>query len=148
MSRSRFLPPCIALFMVTAFGMAAAASPVSAQLAANPGPAGRGVKVKEPVASRVYQRDANGHAEIPIVLDESESGTVVEDATVVGPSVAPGTIKFVDGKLAGVPVGGPYTIQGRVQSMKADRAASPSDRSSWATSGSLPASRTWKASAT
>jgi sialate O-acetylesterase len=60
----------------------------------------------------VYQRDVNGRAEIPIVLDESESGTVVEAATIMGPNVAPGTVKFVDGKLVGVPVGGPYTIQG------------------------------------
>ena len=63
MSRTRYLPPRL-LVMVAAFGMASAASSLPAQV----GMPGQGIKLKEPVASRVYQRDANGRAEIPIVL--------------------------------------------------------------------------------
>jgi sialate O-acetylesterase len=76
---------------------------------------GREIKFKEPVESRVYQRDVNGRAEIPIVLDESQQDAKVIDATVNGPIVGPGPIKFADGKLTGVPVGGPYTINCRVK---------------------------------
>jgi sialate O-acetylesterase len=67
------------------------------------------------VASRVYQRDVNGRAEIPIALDEGQEANLI-DATVAGPNMALATIKFTDGKLIGVPVGGPYTINCRVQS--------------------------------
>jgi len=69
------------------------------------------VKLNQPVASRVYQRDLNGKAEIPIALDDSVKDAKLIDAHVAGTN-APGAqaIKFVDGKLVGVPVGGPYTI--------------------------------------
>jgi sialate O-acetylesterase len=95
--------------MVAAFGMASTGSPASAQV----GTVGHGVKLKEPVASRVYQRDINGQAEIPIILEESDAKVV--DATLAGPNAGPATIKFADGKLTGVPVGGPYTINCRIQ---------------------------------
>ena len=32
------------------------------------------IKIKSPAASQVFQRDANGRAEIPIVLDDSVQG--------------------------------------------------------------------------
>ena len=107
------------------------------------------VKFKEPVASRVYQRDANGKAEIPIVLDDKLQDAELIDARISGVNMATQGIKLVDGKLVGVPVGGPYTI---TCSVKAGRATAtmtrPSVPSSWATSGCWPASRTWRGSAT
>ncbi len=68
------------------------------------------LRLKEPVAGRVYQRDANGKADIPIVLDETEG---VKDtrigATFASAHVSPQP-RFEDGKLVGVPTGGPYSI--------------------------------------
>jgi sialate O-acetylesterase len=94
-----------------------------------PAAAQRGVAVadvkltlKEPVAHRVYQRGTNNRADIPIVLDESAKGAKVTEAYVrnSGVEAPPGLrgaqagdlqgIQFVDGKLVGVPAGGPYTI--------------------------------------
>jgi type 1 glutamine amidotransferase len=69
------------------------------------------VKLKEPVEFRVYQRDANGKADIPIVLDES-----VKDGKVLSASIAtgPGSNRIgfdrAESKLVGVPMGGPYQI--------------------------------------
>jgi len=77
-------------------------------------------KLKEPVENRVYQRGTNNRADIPIVLDESVKDAVVVDAVVIGGGQNPGVpnqalnpnaARFVDGKLVGLPVGGPYTIQ-------------------------------------
>src|SRR3954469_9608093 len=75
------------------------------------------IKTKSPVASQVFQRDANGRATIPIELDESVKDAKVIDASAMPaaggfgmPGAGPDSAKFVDGKLAGVPVGGPYTI--------------------------------------
>ena len=114
MTRSRYLPPRL-LMMAAAFAMASAASSLPAQV----GMPGQGVKLKEPVASRVYQRDVNGRADIPIALDEGPDAKVI-DATVNGPNVGSGTIKFTDGKLIGVPAGGPYTINCRVEVSRVD----------------------------
>ena len=44
----------------------------------------------------------------------------VIDATVNGPNMGSGTIKFADGKLTGVPAGGPYTINCRVEVSRVD----------------------------
>ena len=68
-TRTRYSPPRL-LVMAAAFAMASAASSLPAQVVMP----GQGAKLKEPVASRVYQRDANGRAEIPIVLDEPQDG--------------------------------------------------------------------------
>jgi type 1 glutamine amidotransferase len=95
--------------MVAAFGMASAGSTLPAQVRTPGMPARPPVKIKEPVASRVYQRDANGRAEIPIALEDGHDATLI-DATVIGQNVGPGVVKYTDGKLVGVPVGGPYTI--------------------------------------
>ena len=75
------------------------------------------VRLKEPVQSRVYQRGRDGKADIPLVLDETEG---VVDAAVVSATLASGLSlgnmsRFEDGKLVGVPTGGPYTIQVQVR---------------------------------
>ncbi len=114
MTRSRYSPPRL-LVMAAAFATVSAASSLPAQV----GMPGHGVKLKEPVASRVYQRDVNGRAEIPIILEEGPDAKVI-DATVNGPNMGSGTIKFVDGKLVGVPAGGPYTINCRVEVSRVD----------------------------
>ncbi len=81
-----------------------------------PVPAGSQVRFKEPVMSRVYQRDASGHAAIPLVLDESSKDATVVDASVVaGGMLGAQGPKLVAGKLTGVPVGGPYIINCRVK---------------------------------
>jgi Carbohydrate esterase, sialic acid-specific acetylesterase len=71
------------------------------------------LRLKEPVESRVYQRGTDGKADIPIVLGETEG---IEDAKVVSATVSSGfsmgtVSRFEDGKLVGVPTGGPYMIQ-------------------------------------
>ena len=116
MSRSRWFSPRIGLVMVAAFGMAAIDSPVLAQFGGQSS-ASELVKFTEPVASRVYQRDVNGRADIPIVLQETRKGA---NAKLIGaflnaPNQANVGVKLVDGKLIGVPVGGPYTITCQVQ---------------------------------
>ena len=63
------------------------------------------IKIKSPVPFQVFQRDANNRAEIPIILDDSDKDAKVVNVTgLSGPD-----LKFKDGKLTGVPVGGPYT---------------------------------------
>jgi type 1 glutamine amidotransferase len=87
------------------------AAPVS--VASNPA-----VKFKEPAVKRVYQRDASGRADIPIVVDEFDKGShaeVIEASISGGASIAIQGAKLVDGKLRGVPAGGPYTINCRVK---------------------------------
>jgi sialate O-acetylesterase len=80
-----------------------------------------GVSIKEPVASRVYQRDRSGRADIPIVLDLAEVDGKPTDAAIVSaqlysqadrgsPSQPAIAVKFADGKLTGVPTGGPYQL--------------------------------------
>src|SRR5579885_1499438 len=116
MSQSRRWSPRLALVMVAAFGLA---SVDASSLAQSGNPAGRfaprDLRLTEPVASRVYQRDINGRAEIPIVLDESLKDARVIGASVTSQNMPPAPIAFVDGKLTGVPVGGPYTINCLVQ---------------------------------
>jgi sialate O-acetylesterase len=77
------------------------------------------VRTKSPVASQVFQRDANGRATIPVELDDSAKNTQVVDAAVMAfgqdASAFMNTqtgerARFVEGRLVGVPVGGPYTI--------------------------------------
>jgi sialate O-acetylesterase len=58
----------------------------------------------------VYQRDANGRAEIPIVLKDSPNGAALTGAHVRGPAGPIQGTKLVDGKLVNVPAGGPYTV--------------------------------------
>ena len=105
MSRPRNFSPRVGLVIVAACGLASIGSPLRAQ----PGRAPQVVKFVEPVASRVYQRDANGRAEIPIVLEDKLQPEFF-DARISGVNMAGQGIKLVDGKFVGVPVGGPYTI--------------------------------------
>jgi type 1 glutamine amidotransferase len=105
MSRSRFFAPRLGLVIFAAFGLASFGSRLQAQQ----GRQATVVKFTEPAVSRVYQRDVNGRAEIPIRLDESSKDATVIDANVIGGNIPQG-IKLIDGKLVGVPVGGPYTI--------------------------------------
>ncbi|HZW34601.1 MAG TPA: sialate O-acetylesterase [Isosphaeraceae bacterium] len=109
MSRSRWFSPRIGFVMVAALGMTAIDRPVLAQ----PEPGRVFVKLKEPVASRVYQRDVNGRADIPIVVEEPrQKGDEAKliNASLNAQNQATTGVKLVDGKLVGVPVGGPYTI--------------------------------------
>jgi type 1 glutamine amidotransferase len=103
------------MVMFAALGLALVGSPLRAQI----GGTSPAVKLQQPVAARVYQRDLNGKAEIPIVLDESVKDGAVIDASVSGANMATHAIKLVDGKLVGVPVGGPYTVICRVKVGKA-----------------------------
>lgn len=70
------------------------------------------IKLKEPLASQVFQRNRNNQAVIPITLDESEKDVTIVSATVTGPTTRGGLdrVRFADGKLTGVPTGGPYNI--------------------------------------
>ncbi|CEF48443.1 unnamed protein product [uncultured bacterium] len=75
------------------------------------------IKIKAPLANQVFQRDANGRATIPIELDDSVKDATIIDASAMAatagfgrPGAGPEGGKFVDGRLVGVPVGGPYTI--------------------------------------
>ena len=78
------------------------------------------VKLKEPVDGRIYQRGADGKADIPIVLDETAEG---KDASITGvyfssSPASPGphpSARFEDGKLVGVPIGGPYNLSVQVK---------------------------------
>lgn len=82
----------------------------------------RGARLKEPVPFRVYQRGRDGTADIPVAVEtrgfEDAAVTdvqVVTGAGVVGmgsgfnasPTEGP---RFEDGKLVGVPTGGPYAV--------------------------------------
>jgi type 1 glutamine amidotransferase len=113
------LASCLLLAGDPAFAQFPGGAPrraVPSPMASNPT-----VKFKEPTVKRVYQRDASGHADIPIVLDEFDksSNAQVIEASIsgggAGGGFAPQTTKLVDGKLTGVPVGGPYFINCRVK---------------------------------
>ncbi len=68
-------------------------------------------KLKAPSAFRVYQRDVNDKADIPIVLDDFDKNSTIVSAVVTQiPGNARITFKQAESKLVGVPVGGPYTI--------------------------------------
>ena len=75
------------------------------------------IKIKSPVASQVFQRNVNGRAVIPLALDESAKDATLVDAAVVAENQDPTTNKqladrvtLFEGKLVGVPVGGPYKV--------------------------------------
>jgi len=78
----------------------------------------QGIKIKSPVASQVFQRDVNDRAVIPLAFDESAKDFTLVDAAVVTENQDPAANKqladrvtFFEGKLVGVPVGGPYKVQ-------------------------------------
>lgn len=71
--------------------------------------------LKEPVYSRVYQRDENDLATIPITLADNLENAKIVDAQLVPLTGPTSTTAFRDGKLSGVPVGGPYNVNVTVQ---------------------------------
>src|SRR5579864_5692141 len=76
-----------------------------------PGPQAT-VNLKDPAQFRVYQRDINDKADIPIVLDDfdKEGSTLVSATLTPNPGNIKTTFNKAESKLVGVPVGGPYTI--------------------------------------
>ena len=107
------------ILAVTVVGLVRAQPPQPPGGFGRPPAVAQNVKVMSPAASQVFQRDVNGRAVIPIVLDESVKDTTVVDATVVAAEQNQGLItnrqladrvSFFEGKLVGVPVGGPYSI--------------------------------------
>ena len=131
-------------------GKGAGGQPQGQRLGAFTPSAASAIKLKEPVEFRVYQRDANGKADIPIVLDES-----VKDGKVLSASIwrEAGATRIAfnqaESKLVGVPTGGPYQI---VCQCEAGRQGGDSlfrwPTCSWATSGCSRGSRTWRELAT
>jgi hypothetical protein len=83
-----------------------ASSPFACQAA--PGP-----MLAEPVAHRVYQRDLEGRGEIAVVLKPELKNATVDSVT-LSPLPA-GSYRFENGKLRGVPTGGPYFVNATVK---------------------------------
>jgi sialate O-acetylesterase len=73
-----------------------------------------GIFLKEPTPWRVYQRDANHRADVPIEIDPRYEKMKVLGVTLAAVSSAGGfvavlgAVPYRDGKLVGVPAGGPY----------------------------------------
>ncbi len=109
MSRTSFSTFRLAWVLAAVLAFSSTALIASAQQIPIPGAAEKKSLLKEPVASRVYQRGMNGRADIPIVLDESARGWQVVGVQ-IGGNVDATAIRYADGKLSFVPVGGPYTL--------------------------------------
>ena len=107
MSRSRYFSPRLGLVMFAAFGLASIGSPLRAQ-------SRDGRRMPSSSRSRwpraSISATSTGRPRSPFVLDESSKDAELVDAHVIGGNMAAQGIKLVDGKLVGVPVGGPYTI--------------------------------------
>jgi sialate O-acetylesterase len=107
------------LLALTFIGLVSLDVPLSAQVGTAPTrplaqaptatPAG---DVLEPVAWRVYQRDANGTADIPHIPD---GFTHVGRGGGIALATGRGYYKQEERKLVGLPIGGPYTIHCRVK---------------------------------
>jgi sialate O-acetylesterase len=70
--------------------------------------------LREPVAFRVYQRDANGRADIAVAIDPGIKSASLVAAQLSGlPEGA--SIPLAGGKFAGVPTGGPYRLRATVK---------------------------------
>ncbi len=81
-------------------------------------PGGRmfSIGVKSPVRYQVVQRGVSGLADIPIILPDDLKDAKVVSASLTLMGSLGGTIaRYVDGKLIGVPPGGPYSIQGEIE---------------------------------
>ena len=68
------------------------------------------ISFQSPADHQVFQRDANGLADIPVVLAADTKDAKVVNVFINNINNNEGTIRFVDGKLVGVPTGGPYSI--------------------------------------
>ena len=133
MARARRISPFLPLFVVSVFGLASSERLALAQqgkgATAKPGSPGASVQtqgtkpfpgggapatiqLRAPSAFRVYQRDLNDKADIPIVLEDFDKEGSTLTSAVVAPSPGNARITFnqAESKLSGVPVGGPYRI--------------------------------------
>lgn len=79
---------------------------------ANADPAPK-VKLTSPAPHSVYQRDSDGKAQIAVSVELPEKSDLkIKSASIYGQGGAPaGDDRFEDGKLVGVPTGGPYTVR-------------------------------------
>ncbi|QEH38487.1 Trehalose utilization [Aquisphaera giovannonii] len=133
---SRLAPSLVVGLALVGLCLVPSGGPIRAQVSGPGGPAGAMSKmagrrptavderIKSPRAMQVFQRDANNRATIPIAFEDPDGGATVVSATVLGGGMgAPGfnnaaagdRTRFEDGKLVGVPTGGPYTIRLQVK---------------------------------
>src|SRR5439155_24692019 len=80
--------------------------------AAGPGAGSRAkpqptVLLQEPVAFRVYQRDRNDRADLPVTLPSGVKGASIVSARLSG-LPAGASSKLAGGQFSGIPTGGPY----------------------------------------
>jgi sialate O-acetylesterase len=68
------------------------------------------IKVAAPISGQVFQRDSNGHADIPVELTADRNDVVISTAVLYKNQVQVEGVVFSDGKLRNVPTGGPYSI--------------------------------------
>ena len=113
MSRRRLLGLLLILPLSTCAGVGAQASgvsdakPKSDKPPENAAPKPPKLALVEPVSYRVYQRDRNNRAEVPIVFD-TDATIIYASYTAAGSQV--GTSLPSEGKGLSVPIGGPYSI--------------------------------------
>ncbi len=82
-------------------------------------PEKKSASVKEPVAKRVYQRNDEGFADIPIIVDtEGTSETLIGAGLVLGENLGSHAGVYREGKITHVPTGGPYTLHVNFQGEK------------------------------
>jgi sialate O-acetylesterase len=72
------------------------------------------VLIQEPVAFRVYQRDRNDRADIPVTLNPRAEGASIVSAKLSGLPVGASS-QFAGGKFSGIPTGGPYQVSATVR---------------------------------
>lgn len=88
-----------------------AASAVGQNGGISPNQAQAPLKLKSPTDWQVFQRGPNGKADIPLVLDDESKGAKIVGARLwKHGNLGSESIEYIDGKLTGVPTGGPYTI--------------------------------------
>ncbi len=97
--------------VLCSFAFAGLAASAAAQIGNfGTAPPQNAVVVKSPVAWQVFQRGADGKADIPIVFDDPSKGEKNKASITLSGSNKGVKAEFADGKLLGVPTGGPYTV--------------------------------------
>ncbi|MDR3617983.1 MAG: sialate O-acetylesterase, partial [Paludisphaera borealis] len=108
------------LVALAAAALTTLSTPSFAQMGGMPRVKGQ---LKQPVANQVFQRDANGLASIPIEPDDAQKDAKITSVLVSSDNsrargggnpvrlMNPTHYDLVDGKIVGVPTGGPYMIQ-------------------------------------
>lgn len=86
-------------------------------------PSDQELRLKGPVAWRVYQRKGDDRADIPIELAEGVPSDRIAGVALSGPSLPLGAGTYRDGKLRNVPTGGPYQITIQVKPGEAPNGA-------------------------